>query len=168
MRRGTGGGFLLTGDGAVIRPDWDSYWLVQANVARSRATCLRKQVGAVAVYRNKPVSQGYNGAPEGAPHCLDAGCLMHEGHCIRCFHAELNALRHAHGRPIDTLYCTLEPCWRCVQFAVGYGVTRIVFEEPYPCPARAALLAAYGQEELMVQHDVPQIVRASLIEGRLR
>lgn len=116
---------------------------MQAHLVKTRATCLRRQVGAVAVYRNEPVSQGYNGAPKGGKHCLDHGCLIEENHCVRCVHAEANALEFAGDRKVDTLYVTLEPCWRCIQRAVQKGVERIYYAEAYPCPTARTLLADY-------------------------
>ena len=92
----------------MIRPDWDTYFIRIAKEVSSRATCLRAQVGAVVVKDNRILSTGYNGASAGEHHCSDEGCLMYEGHCIRCIHAEENAIMNAarFGIPLDgaTLY----------------------------------------------------------------
>lgn len=43
-----------------------------AEVTAKRATCARRQVGAVIVdSRGYILSTGYNGLPAGFPHCID-------------------------------------------------------------------------------------------------
>ena len=74
-------------------------------VARAMAqlgTCKRSKVGAVIVRNGRIISTGYNGSPPGQDHCLDVGCLMENGHCIRCTHAEMNALMFAARYGIST------------------------------------------------------------------
>ena len=48
-------------------------------------------------------------------------------------HAELNALLNC---PFDiegsTLYCTYQPCHRCLQYILNSGVRSVVFEVPKP------------------------------------
>ena len=44
------------------RPEWDIYFLLMAQVAASRSTCLRRKVGAVLVRDRQILSTGYNGA----------------------------------------------------------------------------------------------------------
>ena len=57
------------------RPEWDIYFLLMAQVAASRSTCLRRKVGAVLVRDRQILSTGYNGAPRGVSHCEKTGCL---------------------------------------------------------------------------------------------
>ena len=75
-----------------MRPDWDAYFLGIAEAVASRATCPRASVGAVLVRDNRILATGYNGSPQGEPHCLDVGCLMVNDHCERTIHAETNAV----------------------------------------------------------------------------
>ncbi len=59
-----------------MRKSWDAYFMEMARVAASRSTCLRRQVGAVAVSPdNRILGTGYNGALPGTPHCEETGCL---------------------------------------------------------------------------------------------
>jgi hypothetical protein len=51
------------------RPDWDHYFMKMAELAATRSTCLRRQVGAAIVMDKHVISTGYNGAPKGVPHC---------------------------------------------------------------------------------------------------
>jgi dCMP deaminase len=111
-------------------------------VAR-RSTCLRRQVGAVLVKEKNILATGYNGAPSGVAHCLEAGCLRErlnipsgERHELcRGLHAEQNAIIQAarHGTNIDgsTLYSTTMPCMICSKMIINAGIRRIVYEEGY-------------------------------------
>ena len=60
------------------RPEWDVYFLLMAQVAASRSTCLRRRVGAVLVRDKQILSTGYNGAPRGVSHCEAVGCLREQ------------------------------------------------------------------------------------------
>lgn len=119
------------------RVPWDQYFMNMAKEASTRATCLRKKVGAVIVRDRSILATGYNGSPKGQPHCTDVGvgCEMDHGHCVRTVHAEANAITQAakHGTNIanSTLYSTASPCYVCAKQVVNAGVTRIVFGEFY-------------------------------------
>ncbi|MBI2875784.1 MAG: cytidine/deoxycytidylate deaminase family protein, partial [Candidatus Tectomicrobia bacterium] len=103
------------------RPDWDEYFMRIARLVAQRATCLRRQVGAILVKENRILTTGYNGAPSGLRHCLDIGCLREKENVpsgqrhelCRALHAEQNALLQAalHGVSVKeaVLYCTHHP-----------------------------------------------------------
>ena len=57
------------------RASWPRYFMDIAYLVAERSTCLRRRVGAVAVLDRRILATGYNGAPSGVPHCLEAGCL---------------------------------------------------------------------------------------------
>jgi len=86
------------------RPDWDTYFMIQAFLAKLRANCLTRQIGAVIVKNYRQISTGYNGTPSGFTNCYEGGCKRcsdrvkgaiksGEGleRCI-CVHAEANAI----------------------------------------------------------------------------
>ena len=120
-----------------MRKDWDLYFMDIAKEVSSRATCLRKHVGAVIVADKTILSTGYNGSVRGQPHCDDegVGCLMEDGHCVRTVHAEANAIIQAakNGVRIDgaTLYTSASPCWPCFKLIANSGVKKIVYGELY-------------------------------------
>jgi len=120
----------------VKRPSWDEYFIGISKLVSTRATCLRKNIGSVIVKDKKILATGYNGSPPGLPHCLDVGCLMVDGHCIRTIHAEQNAFIQAarHGIAVDgaTLYITVQPCNTCAKMLINAGVKKVVFEGDYP------------------------------------
>lgn len=68
------------------RPSWDDYFLELTQVVAKRSTCLRRHVGALLVKDERIIATGYNGAPQGLRHCLEAGCLREE----KEFHLELD------------------------------------------------------------------------------
>ncbi|MEQ8237038.1 MAG: cytidine/deoxycytidylate deaminase family protein [Syntrophomonadaceae bacterium] len=120
------------------RPSWDEYFLDLADLAASRSTCLRRQVGAVLVRRERIISTGYNGAPRGLGHCLELGCLRAElkipsgqrYELCRGVHAEQNAIINAAYYGISTedtvLYCTNQPCIICARILINAGILRVV------------------------------------------
>ena len=130
------------------RPSWDAYFLRIADAASDRSTCLRRSVGAVLVKDKRILATGYNGAPEGLPHCLDVGCLIVAGHCVRTLHAEQNALLQAaaHGVSTDgaTIYVTSEPCLQCTKMLINARVRRIVYRDAYTDPLARALREEAG------------------------
>ena len=102
----------------------------------TRATCLRRQVGAVIVRDRRILTTGYNGSPMGLPHCLTEGCHLVNGHCIRCLHAEQNAIIQGAYFGVSTdgafLYCTHQPCNMCAKMIVNAGIKKVVIGGDYP------------------------------------
>ena len=127
-----------------MRPTLDEYFMNIADIVATRSTCLRRQIGAVIVRDKRIISTGYNGAPRGAAHCLDIGCIreqeniesgtMHE--ICRAVHAEQNAIIQAalHGVSTKgaTIYCTHQPCVLCAKMIINANIVRVVFERAYP------------------------------------
>lgn len=127
-----------------LRPDIDEYFLKIAKVVGERATCVRRQIGALAVKDNQIIATGYNGAPSGMEDCLELGCLRDQhsipsgaphGIC-RSVHAEQNVIIQAatHGVVLKgaTLYCTTAPCALCARMLVNAGIKRYVCYIDYP------------------------------------
>lgn len=125
------------------RKTWDEYFMGMAEHAAQRSTCLRRQVGAVAVRDKHVLATGYNGAPMGTPHCLVTGC-MREELCIpsgerhelcRAVHAEQNVVAQAALNGISikgaTIYCTTFPCLICAKILVNAGIAAICYKEDY-------------------------------------
>jgi dCMP deaminase len=138
-----------------MRPGWDEYFGGIARMVATRATCTRIAVGAVIEIRHQLISTGYNGAPRGIAHCTDVGCAVVDGHCVRCLHAEDNAIavasdRIAIPRSRDiTLHTTHLPCLRCTQRLLQTGIGRVVWQEDY-VDARTEALGYGDQAELLV------------------
>ena len=149
------------------RPPWDEYFMRIAFEVATRATCLRRHVGAVIVRDKRILSTGYNGSPPGQPHCTEVGCLLEDGRCIRTLHAEQNALMQAalHGVSTHgaTLYATCRPCHVCARMIVAAGIVRVVFAgasfggESHGTPEgwAADVLTAAGVEILAMPDLIP-------------
>jgi len=95
------------------RLDFETAMLMVALSVSSMATCSRRSVGCVLTKDKIVVATGYNGAVKGKPHCQDVGCILKDGHCIACVHAEANAsMRCAEA---DSAFCTDRPCLTCLR-----------------------------------------------------
>ena len=133
------------------RLPWQEYWMDMAKLVSSRSTCRRRSVGAVLVKNNLQISSGYNGAPRGAKHCLEIGCIRKdlgvpsgERHELcRAIHAEQNAIiqcaRTGASTEGATLYCTTYPCSICAKMIINAGIVCVVYEGDYPDPAAKEL-----------------------------
>ena len=127
------------------RISWDEYFMAIAEVVSKRASCSRRQVGAVIVKDNSIISTGYNGAPKGIKDCLE------EENCIRddlnipsgknheicmALHAENNAITQCASNGVSckgaTIYITHSPCSMCLKQIINAGIIRIVAYEKYP------------------------------------
>ena len=118
-----------------MRKNWDSYFLSMALLASDRATCERLKVGAVLVKDKRVIATGYNGSPSGAPHCIDEGCKVVDGHCVRTIHAEQNALfqcsKYGASSEGATAYVTHFPCLLCSKSLIQSGIKEICFLYEY-------------------------------------
>lgn len=117
-------------------PDWASYFQDIARVVAKRATCPRRQVGAIIVKDRTILSTGYNGSVRKTDHCDTEGCIMENGHCVRTVHAEVNAIIQAakNGVKIDgaEMYSTSGLCWNCLKIVANAGIKTVYYEDEYP------------------------------------
>jgi dCMP deaminase len=153
------------------RPSWEEYFMDITHLVAKRATCLRRQVGALLVKDKKILATGYNGAPSRLEHCMDIGCLRQkqgipsgERHELcRGLHAEQNAIIQAayHGVEIRgaTLYCTNHPCIICSKMIINAGIQKIVYQEGYSDALAKEMLKESGIE-------VAKLNRKQKVEGR--
>lgn len=138
------------------RPSWDHYFMQFALLARSRATCIRRAVGAVIVKERHVLATGYNGAPKGLAHAEEVGCLRTElgipsgqrHEICRGLHAEQNAIVQAayHGVAIKDadMYVTTHPCSICAKMIINAGIRRVYFLEGYADPIARMIIDESG------------------------
>ncbi len=138
------------------RPSWKSYFMGITHLVAQRSTCLRRAVGAVIVKDKRILSTGYNGAPCGLTHCIDAGCIREklnvpsgERHELcRGIHAEQNAIIQAayHGVSIKDaiLFCTHLPCLICAKMIINAGIRTIYYHSGYADPMSLEMLNEAG------------------------
>jgi dCMP deaminase len=145
----------------VRRPTIDQYFLKMTHLIAERASCLRRQIGAVLVRDKRILSTGYNGAARSMPHCLDIGCLRDElgirsgtelENC-RAVHGEMNAIIQCaiHGVSTEgaTLYVNAYPCKICARMIMNAGIKRVVTIGEYSDKEGLRML-----EEAGIQVDV--------------
>lgn len=132
------------------RPDWDTYFMLQAEIAKLRSNCITRHIGSVIVKDNRQIATGYNGTPTGIRNCFDGGCSrctnrtkgkIKSGEDLNrclCTHAEANAIMqcalfgNAGSTKGATLYSTFTPCIECSKMAISVGINRIVTLANYP------------------------------------
>ncbi|MHB8945477.1 MAG: deoxycytidylate deaminase [Bacillota bacterium] len=141
-----------------MRPSWDEYFMGITRAVASRATCLRRNVGAVVVKDKRILTTGYNGAPAGLPHCGEVGCLRQKldipsgqrQEICRGLHAEQNAIIQAglYGVSLQgaTIYTTTFPCVTCAKMIINAGISKLVFADSYPDDFSEGFLREAGVE----------------------
>ena len=143
------------------RIPWDQYFMAQAVLLSLRSTCTRLEVGATLVREKRIIAGGYNGAVSGDVHCIDEGCYVVDGHCLRTIHAEMNALLQCAKLGIPTegseIYVTHFPCLACTKALLQAGVKGINYLHDYRNdPYAQALIEQLGvsvhQVALASQH----------------
>jgi len=145
----------------MTRPTWDEYFMMIAHDVSSRATCIRRKVGAVIVKDKRILSTGYNGVPTGITHCTPETCLRNiynvpsgERHELcRGLHAEQNAIIQAafHGVSIAgaIIYVTHQPCSICTKMLINAGIKKFIFEHPYNDELAKAMMDEAGVEAII-------------------
>ncbi len=125
------------------RISWDEYFMMIAEDVSTRATCIRRRVGAVIVKNKRILSTGYNGPPTGISHCNSETCLRtkynvpsgerHE--LCRGLHAEQNAIIQAaqYGVSISDaqIFVTHQPCSICTKMLINSGIKKFTYRSPY-------------------------------------
>ena len=137
------------------RIPWDQYFMLQAVLLSLRSTCTRLSVGAILVRDQRMIAGGYNGSVSGDKHCIDDGCYMVDGHCLRTIHAEMNAVLQCakFGIPTDgaELYVTDFPCLQCTKMLLQAGVKKIHYLRNYNNDSYA--LELFKLKEVAIEQD---------------
>ena len=149
------------------RIGWDEYFMAQSHLLSLRSTCSRLSVGATIVKDKRIVSGGYNGSIKGDEHCIDVGCKVVEGHCVRTIHAEINAIlqcsKFGVGTEGATIYVTHFPCLNCTKSIIQAGIKEICYANDYRNNEYAReLLEKSGVVVRKVDYDVNNVVERLL------
>ncbi|WP_226583193.1 ComE operon protein 2 [Halobacillus litoralis] len=117
------------------RITWNQYFMAQSYLLKSRSTCERLAVGAIIVRDKRMIAGGYNGSVSGGVHCIDEGCYVVDGHCVRTIHAEMNALLQCSKFGVATegaeIYVTHFPCLHCTKAVIQAGIQAVYYSEDY-------------------------------------
>ena len=134
------------------RIDKINYYLEIADTVLKRATCLRRNYGAVIVKNDEIISTGYNGAPRGRKNCIDLGYCAREKLNIksgekyelcRSVHAEQNAIISAArkdtigatmymvGRDVKTgeVLDNIDSCSMCKRVVINAGIEKVIVKD---------------------------------------
>ena len=149
------------------RISWDEYFMAQSHLLSLRSTCSRLSVGATIVKDKRIVSGGYNGSIKGDEHCIDVGCKVVEGHCVRTIHAEINAIlqcsKFGVGTEGATIYVTHFPCLNCTKSIIQAGIKEICYANDYRNNEYAReLLEKSGVVVRKIDYDVNNVVERLL------
>ncbi|MFD2926031.1 ComE operon protein 2 [Halobacillus naozhouensis] len=140
------------------RISWNQYFIAQSHLLKSRSTCERLAVGAVIVRDKRMIAGGYNGSVSGGVHCMDEGCYVIDGHCVRTIHAEMNALLQCAKFGVATeqaeIYVSHFPCLHCTKAIIQAGIKAVYYSEDYRNhPYAIELLKQAGVEIHKVDRD---------------
>ena len=147
----------------LIRPSFDTYFLRLAELAASRANCMKRGNGAIITKDCRVVSTGYNGTAFGLRNCNEGGCGRCNDNPVQgvdldkclCLHAEESAVIEA-GRPRTmggTIYTTSFPCQLCTKIIIQAGIVRIVFNKNYDSTLSKEMLALTNIEIVQLNPD---------------
>lgn len=139
------------------RPEWESYFLDLTYTVAKRSTCLRRNIGAIAVIDKRILATGYNGPPAGIQHCADRGGCIRQIENIpsgeqqeKCYaiHAEENVIIQGamYGVKLAgaNLYCTNQPCIMCIRKIINCGFSTLTYTSAYPDEMTVSLLKECG------------------------
>ncbi|WP_173916082.1 ComE operon protein 2 [Halobacillus sp. Marseille-Q1614] len=140
------------------RISWNHYFMAQSHLLKSRSTCERLAVGAVIVRDKRMIAGGYNGSVSGGIHCIDEGCYVVDGHCVRTIHAEMNAIIQCAKFGVATegaeIYVTHFPCLHCTKAIIQAGIKAVYYSEDYRNdPYAVAMLDEAGVRKVKVEHQ---------------
>lgn len=117
------------------RISWQQYFMAQSHLLAYRSTCDRLAVGATITRDNRIIAGGYNGSVSGGVHCIDEGCYVVDGHCVRTIHAEMNAILQCAKFGVATegaeIYVTHFPCLQCCKAIIQSGITKVYYAKEY-------------------------------------
>ena len=123
----------------------DHKYMQLAHNLAAQSHCLKRKVGAVLVSADKAniITAVNNPLPD--PNiCKELGCLRQLNHIpsgthnelCRCIHCETSLIAQCAQKGISTsgatVYTTLYPCLSCAKILVAAGITRLVYDSPYP------------------------------------
>ncbi len=170
------------------RPDWDTHFMLQAEIAKLRSNCLTRQIGSVIVKNHRQISSGYNGTPSGIKNCTEGGCercldrmegkVLSGGNLERCLctHAEANAIMQCalfgnSGSTFGaTIYSTFVPCLECSKMIISVGMERVVALYEYPEDGKSILRQANIQLDILSKNELLpwiDVLKASMNNDKL-
>jgi dCMP deaminase len=130
------------------RPDWDTYFLLMAELVSTRSIDQSRKHGCVIVDSQKRVlSVGYNGAIQGVDDSLIPQTRPEKYFFM--IHAEENALLFCKSETQGaTVYITGRPCAACLRKLIQKSIARVVYR---PQVSRLIDAQDLKAQELMIK-----------------
>ena len=157
----------------------EEYYMLMAQMASLRSTCLSRRVGAVLVSDDAVVATGYNGPARGVEHCEDAGGCKRRAmpdyesgkylEICPAAHAEANAIAMAARRGIKvdgaTAYVNTYPCKDCMNLLINAGIKKVVYNNSYNADLSSELATMARIEVVKYRgRDIEEISSSKEIE----
>lgn len=128
-----------------MRPSRDEYYMLMAEFASFRSTCLSRKVGAVIVSDDALIATGYNGPARTVEHCEEKGGCQRRAmpdyasgkylEMCPAVHAEANSIAMAARRGISTvgatIYVNTFPCKDCMNLIINAGIKKVIYNSSY-------------------------------------
>jgi dCMP deaminase len=138
----------------MLRKSYQKYFMEMAELVSTRSTCIRRNVGAVIVNKNRVISTGYNGVPKNMEHCTNETCIRNKNNipsgerhelCLGV-HAEQNAIIFANRYDLQNaeIYITTHPCAYCAKSIINAGIKKIYYKGDYEDELSKKLLSKSG------------------------
>jgi len=152
-----------------MRPSWDKTRSDLVRIIARRSVCKHYHVGVLFYRGKKPVVFGYNGPPQGEPHCSEVGCAKEDengkklpagsGKC-RGAHAEMNAIINAALEGVSLrdcgVMCTFSPCYDCAKALVNLGIREFVYEIPYDDERESCLVKELFERRNIILRQIKE------------
>lgn len=121
-------------------------FLKKVKIIAQNSTCIRKQVGAIAVKDNRIIAMAYNGVVSKAKHCnkifkksnITSLKFLNRHKSFSNnneLHAEQNLIAFMAKNNINSnkcvIYLTLSPCIHCAKLLFAAGIKKIIYIEKY-------------------------------------
>jgi len=118
------------------RLDRTTYFMEIAKLISKRSPCKSRQVGCIIVDKYFHIkATGYNGPPQGFPHCEECKRPKQTGNNLfECLavHAEMNALiQCGYNHKINAIYITDFPCEACAKMICNTTLSELYYQREY-------------------------------------
>jgi len=134
-----------------IRPTKKQYYMELAQTAAKRSSCSRANVWAIIVKDWVVLNTWYNWAAKWEKDCLEKGCLIENGHCVRTIHAEENAIINCAKVWValkwSEMYVTHKPCNMCSRKIINAWIEKVYYLYDYWKTKRNIELSDYIEIE---------------------
>lgn len=118
-----------------------------------QSRCRSRQVGAIIVFEDRIIAEGWNSPPRGVTVELCSRCdgQQKSGANLEyavCTHAEVNAISSAAYLGFSTrgceIVCSVKPCSECAKLISTVGIRKVICFGDYDSPYTDAIFQAAG------------------------